>query len=211
MENITSVIFDMDGVIFDSESIWKKHFIIANKKFDINLTEQYRMSICGKTEPVIRKELKQLLPGYDVDAYREYIVKGVNDAIFSGDFDVKPGFDTLVNFLRENNFKIALATSSSRQRAKRMFEQKGYNITELFDAFVFGDEPGVKSKPDPFLFTTCASRLNEPCQHCIVVEDSINGIIAAVNGGFVPVMAEDLIPPDEYCIKNCKYIIHEND
>ncbi len=207
MGKIQAVIFDMDGVIFDSESLWKIMFEKANDIYKVSLDEKYRQSICGKTEEVIRRELNELIPELNADEYRDYIASGVNSMIASGDFEIKSGFNELISYLREKGYKTALATSSVKARAKHMFDAKGFDADDIFDACIYGDEVKGKSKPDPYIFNTVASKLGYDNSECIVVEDSINGIQAAVSGGFVPVMAVDLIPPDSYCRENCYQII----
>ncbi|MBE7020902.1 MAG: HAD family phosphatase [Ruminococcaceae bacterium] len=207
MQRIKAVIFDMDGVIFDSESVWKILFEIANKKYGLALTEEYRKSICGKNELLIRQELKEILPGTDVDEYRDFIITGVREWIEKGCFEVKPGFMQLMDYLKKMGCKIALATSSEQKRAEQMFNVKGLDCTTLFDTCVFGNDVGIKCKLDPYIFTLAADRLCiNPCE-CVVIEDSINGIQAAVNGGFIPVMAVDLIEPDSFCYEKCSCII----
>lgn len=204
---IKAIIFDMDGVIFDTESVWQDGFWLANKEFGVSLSEDYRKSICGRTEPSIRSELREIMPTLDADAYRDCTVNYVHNEMKSGRFDVKPEFDTLISYLKEAGFKTALATSNTKERAMSMFLCKGYDAKELFDSMVFGDETGGRSKPDPFIFFKAAEKLSLSPKECVVVEDSINGIKAATDGGFVPVMAVDLIEPDEYCIKNTKKIV----
>ena len=83
-----------------------------------------------------------------------------------------------------------------------MFQKKSLEISEMFDAMVFGDEVGNHLKPDPTIFLLTAEKLGVKPSECIVVEDSINGIKAAVNGGFLPVMVVDLIQPDNFCREN---------
>ena len=206
MSGIKAVIFDMDGVIFDSESIWQKKTVEANEKFGIDVTEEVRIGICGKNENVIREELKKLYPDFDTDIYREYVMKEVLSALNSGNFEVKKGFDTLISYLKEKKLKIALATSSDSVRGKNMFKNKGYDIDKIFDATVFGEETGKRSKPDPFIFQLAAKKLGVDASECIVIEDSLNGIKAASAGGFKPVMVIDIIKPDDFCKENCMLI-----
>ncbi len=208
MKSVRAIIFDMDGVIFDSESLWKKMFLEANKKYGLNLDERYRQSICGKTEMVIRDELKKLIPELDSDEYRNYIINGVEQSVQNGDFDIQPGALELLNFAKNNGYKTALATSSARIRAEGMFRKKNLDEKELFQACIYGDEIGSRSKPDPYIFELAAEKLGIEKSECIVVEDSLNGIKAAVNGGFLPVMAVDLIEPDYYCLSHCWKIVN---
>ena len=206
MKEIKAIIFDMDGVIFDTESLWRRVFLDANRVFDVPLTEEYRQSICGKNEAVIRQELKEMLPDMDSEGYRNFIVNGVKTAIANGNFEVKAGFDAFIHTMKQKGYQTALATASDRKRAENMFRIKGYDIETLFDARIFGDEAGERSKPDPYLFMLAAEKLGLNPESCLVLEDSINGIVAAQRGGFVPVMVLDLIPPDEFCRTHCRLI-----
>ncbi|MBE7023474.1 MAG: HAD family phosphatase [Ruminococcaceae bacterium] len=206
MKKIKAVIFDMDGVIFDTECLWKEYFVLANKEFNANISEEYRQSICGKSEEAIRNELKELYPELDADEYREFMLKGVRQAISEGCFETKDGFETIVAFLKEKGCGLALATSSRRARAESMFEKKGYRKENIFDVFVFGDDVGTRCKPDPYVFEIAAERLGVSHDECMVLEDSLNGIKAAAEGGFVAVMVKDLIPPDDYCKRRCSLI-----
>lgn len=207
-KNKYGVIFDMDGVIFDTERLWKEAFFISNKKYGISLSEDFRQSICGKNEVVIREELKLEFKDLDADAYREDTLLYVNSKIESGDFNIKDGFIDLITFLHNKCIPTALATSSSKSRAEKLFETKKLNLSELFDEAVFGDEIGLLAKPNPYIFLKASEKICIPAKYCIVVEDSINGIQAAVKGGFISVMAVDLIQPDAFCLNNADYIIN---
>ncbi|MBR3675375.1 MAG: HAD family phosphatase, partial [Bacilli bacterium] len=118
---ITAVIFDMDGVIFDTESLWRKAFLAANKKFNVDITEKYRQGMCGKNEKLVREELRVHRPSLDVDAYRDFMLASVNHDISVGAFEVKPFFKETISYLKEKGIKIALATSSHKVRAENLF------------------------------------------------------------------------------------------
>lgn len=207
MKKVNAAVFDMDGVIFDTESVWKQAFENANSVFGLKLDEEYRQSTCGKSEDMIRKSLQTTFPDLDVDKYRGYMLKQVNDTINNGDFDVKPGIIDAIKMLRSKNYKIALATSSHKSRAEMLFRKKGLDLYGLFDATVFAEDVGSRSKPDPEIFFVASRLINERPADCFVFEDSLNGIEAAVNGGFIPVMIVDLIEPTKYCYDNCRKII----
>lgn len=206
-----AIIFDMDGVIFDTERLWKDAFEIANKIYDVDLTEAYRQTICGKSEELIREELKVLMPNLDVTPYRDYMVDYVNDHVRNGIFNLKDGFVELIKVLKEKNYKIALATSSTKARAMMLFGQRGLNPDEIFDSFIFAEDVGVNSKPNPYIFLASAERLGVKPEDAYVVEDSLNGIVAAHRGGFKPIMVIDLIQPDEFSKKNCYRIFNNLD
>lgn len=208
-KTMRAFIFDMDGVIFDTELLWKLAFEKANKRFNVTLNEEYRISICGKNEMVIRNELKSILPSLDVEAYRNYTIQSVNNDISDGKYSIKKGFFSLINNIKMYGMKVAFATSSHEARAVKLFERKGVSISDFFDVTVFGDEVGSKSKPDPYIFQLAAQKLNLAPQECCVVEDSINGVKAAISGGFRCIMVEDLIPPDNFCFSNADKIVKE--
>ena len=202
-------IFDMDGVIFNTESLWKDGFNKANKLFNISLTEEYRKSICGKSEELIRAELKAMYPSMNVEEYREYTVKYVNEEVMKGNFKMKDGFLALIKELKQKGYKIALATSSTKARAYMLFEKKGLNLDDYFDSKIFAENVGKKSKPDPYMFLLSAKNINVDPSDAYIIEDSLNGIEAAYNGGFKPVMVIDLIEPNDFAKKNC-YNIYNN-
>ncbi len=202
-----AVIFDMDGVIFDTEIIWKDALEKANIKFNLSLDDKYRESIVGKSELLIRKELKERYPNLDIDTYRSFILGYVNSEIDKGNYSVKHYFLELVNCLKENNYKIALATSSTKERALKLFNNKNLDIN-IFDSFVFSDDVGDKGKPNPYIFECAAKKLLVEPFNSYVIEDSTNGLTAAINGNFIPIMVIDLIKPNEYLKKNVKYIFN---
>lgn len=201
------VIFDMDGVIFDSEVLWQKAFQLANEKFGLQFTEEYRQSCCGKDEKLIRSELKIAHPSLDVDSYRDFIVRNVAETIEKNGAALKEGFCELIDYLKLNNYKIALATSSKRERAIKLFGKKNLNPFDIFNGMVFSEDVKI-SKPNPEIFLAAAQKMGlAPC-NCIVLEDSLNGIQAAKLGGFVSIMVKDLIEPDEDSKKFCLSIVN---
>lgn len=190
------IIFDMDGVIFDSEVVWKNAFLLANKEFGLQFTEEYRQSCCGKDEQSIRRELKEIHHFADADNYRDFIVRTVSDTIEKDGAPLKDGFLELIDYLKRNKYKIALATSSKSERALKLFGKKKLNPSDIFDGMIFSEDVKV-SKPNPEIFLLAADKIGIAPSRCIVLEDSLNGIQAAKLGGFASIMVKDLIEPDE--------------
>lgn len=193
-KTVKAVIFDMDGVVFDSEKNWQKADDDADIKFDTGFGVDVRHNCCGRDEKSIRAYLRTLSPSLDVDAYREYIINIVKQAEADNGAPIKPGFIELTEQLKSRGIKIALATSSRRERAQGLFEKSGLDKSKIFDAEVYGDEVTI-AKPNPEIFLLAAKRLGVDPKDAIVIEDSPNGIAAAYAGGFTPVMVIDLIPP----------------
>lgn len=196
------VIFDMDGVIFDSESVWKRSFEAANVEFGAALTEAERQRCCGKDENSIRRDLRSEHPELDADAYRDFMLKYVEDALSANGAPLKDGFCELVGFLHKNGIATALATSSKRKRAELLFEKKGLDISRLFAAKVFGEDVAA-SKPNPEIFSIAARGIGLEPARCVVLEDSLNGLEAAKRGGFGSIMVRDIIEPTEESRKQC--------
>ena len=146
-KKITAVIFDMDGVIFDTESLWKKAFLAANKKFEVEISEEYRQGMCGKNEKLVRDELRVHRPSLDVDAYRDFMLESVNHDISVGDFEIKPFFKETIEFLNGKGIKTALATSSHKVRAEMLFKLKEMEIAGVFDEAIYAEDALGKSKP----------------------------------------------------------------
>lgn len=200
-------IFDMDGVIFDTERVWKIAFEKANIRYNLDLTEEYRQSTCGKSEEQIVKELSSIIPKELALEYRKYMREFVDEAIEKGQFDIKDGFLYIANEIKKREYKMALATSSKKSRAIKMFETKGLDIYSVFDSLVFAEDVKGKSKPNPLIFQMAASKVGAAVSATYVIEDSVNGIEAAVNGGFKPVMVIDLIEPNEFCKNKSNMLI----
>lgn len=193
--DVGGIIFDMDGVIFDSESLWREATVRVNAQFNVQFSEEYRQSMCGKDEDSIRECLKNDFSDLDVGKYRDAVLADVQSQMAKARF--KPHFITVLVECKSRGLKIALATSSRRERAVRMFESKGIDLQDIFDYAVFGDDVKA-SKPNPEIFLLASKGLGMRPEECIVIEDSLNGIRAALDGGFNPVMAVDLIEPDSY-------------
>mgnify|MGYP005787991977 FL=1 len=192
IRNAECVIFDMDGVIFDSESVWKRAFVIANEACGLDLTEADRQRTCGMDEKSIRRGLYSRYPAVDIDAYRDRLLCEVRKITETDGARMKNGFSEIVSAVRSAGRKLALATSSDVDRARKLFAKNGLSDTDIFDAEVFGGEVN-KGKPDPEIFLEAARRAGVAPSGCIVIEDSPNGIEAAAKGGFIPIMAVDLI------------------
>ena len=204
--DVKGIIFDMDGVIFDSESVWRDVTYELNPQFNITFDEKYRQSLCGMDEKDIRIRMKRDFPHANIDMYREKLVDEVKRRLISA-IPLKSGFLELVNYCKSEKMKIGLATSSYPDRARLMFTSNGLNPDDIFDTTIFGTDVS-KSKPDPEIFNLASLKLGLKPESCWVVEDSPNGLKAALQGGFKPIMMVDLIEPEEWILESRIPIIH---
>ena len=192
---IELVIFDMDGLMFDTEKVAKRAWKEAGDKFGYKLEGKLFDSFLGRNIVSVKNIV--------VDTYGENcpvddIIKEVkyieNKIVDDEGLVVKEGLYDLLEHLKGINVKLAVATSSKRERATKLLTLA--KIENEFDYIICGDEV-TKSKPDPEIFLKVAEKLNCNPENCIVMEDSRQGIQAAKNAGMKPIMVPDLLDADE--------------
>lgn len=190
---IEAVIFDMDGLMFDTERLsivyWKE--ALAEQGFV--MTDAQASQIRGRNEEAIRQVEKQLY-GPALDYARALAAQRARmdrvDA--AGLLRVKPGLPQLLDWLKEHSIPRAVASSSRRASVEGHLRTAG--ILHDFNAVVTGDQVS-HSKPDPEIFLKAAAALGAHPSRCLVLEDSPNGVRAGAAGGFVTVMVPDMDPP----------------
>lgn len=190
-----AVVFDMDGVIFDSERAVMQCWKEVASRHNIPDIEKAILA-CTGTTMVRTREIMLNLYGADFP-YDEYARE--SSAIFHSRYDggrlpMKPGVKELLTFLKERGKKIALASSTRQQVVTDELRDAG--IIEYFDRIICGDMVSC-SKPAPDIFLKACEELNVSPSDSYAIEDSYNGIRAAHAGGLLPIMVPDLLPADE--------------
>lgn len=190
-----AVVFDMDGVIFDSERAVMQCWEEIASRHNIPNIEKAILA-CTGTTMVRTREIMLNLYGADFP-YDEYARE--SSAIFHSRYDggrlpMKPGVKELLTFLKEHDKKIALASSTRQQVVTDELRDAG--VIEYFDRIICGDMVS-RSKPAPDIFLKACEELNISPSDSYAIEDSYNGIRAAHAGGLHPIMVPDLLPADE--------------
>ncbi|XP_045471998.1 probable pseudouridine-5'-phosphatase isoform X2 [Harmonia axyridis] len=190
---ITNVIFDMDGLLLDTEIHYEKAFENIMKRYDMTFRKEYQLKILGCDGDTISKYFVDHL-GLPCTHEEFQSQKDAEMDRLSQHCSVMPGAQKLVEHLHKQKIPIAVATSSGQQS----FDLKTKDHKEffkLFDHIVLGSsDPEVKKgKPAPDIFLVCASRFpNKPKpEDCLVFEDSPNGIQGANAAGMQTVMVPD--------------------
>lgn len=201
MDEIDSVIFDMDGVLLDTERIYLNVWTRVCKKYGYKMTKEIYCKVIATGRENVKKVFKNEF-GSDIPIEEMY--KEKDEALakeIEKNIPLKEGAYELLTYLRKNNYKIALATSAKKERMEKQLNKA--KIKHLFDELVCKDDV-EKTKPNPDIFIKAASKLNVNPENCIVIEDSLAGIKAAYNGNMKVVHIVDLKEADEQ-IKKLSY------
>lgn len=202
-----AVIFDMDGILIDSEQLVVKCWKEIGEKNGIEGIEQVAYECIGtnqtKSEEIFKKHYGE---EFWFQTYRKEVSENYTKHINEGGVPMKPGVFGLLEYLKLSGVKIGLASSTRRARVEEQLEMAG--IMDYFDAIVCGDMVS-KSKPEPDIFLECCRQLGSNASETYVIEDSYNGIRAASRAGMKPIMVPDLLEPTEEMIQLSKEILHD--
>lgn len=194
-----AVIFDMDGVLFDSESVYIEGYIkYASDYPDIRETSLSCIGANGiKTREIFTEKYGEDFP---FDAY----YRQVKAYVASHPVPLKPFVHEILGWCRAQGIPTALASSTRQESVMRMLGEAG--LTGYFDLIVCGDMVS-HSKPHPEIFLVAAERLGIQPGDCYVIEDSYNGIRAAHAAGMHPLMVPDILQPDGEIKALCEAVL----
>lgn len=182
---IKAIIFDMDGTLYDTETVYRRAWIKAG------VPEELYLKLIGRSQVNIEEILAE--NGYDPKEI--YALKNeYTEEELSKGIPLKAGTLTALKWCREHQFMTAIATSSAKQVAERYL--KDTHMEDLFDQVISGNQL-EHGKPAPDIFLYAAGQLHVMPDECVVVEDSYNGVKAGKAAEMITVMVPDLIPADE--------------
>lgn len=207
---IKAIIFDMDGLMIDSERVTFECYQEILKGMNLTMDEEFYKTLLGKPLKGIYQRFYDV---YGNDFPIEDVIKDVH-ALMAKRFEtegvpIKTGLESLLEYLKENNYKTIVATSSNRDRVDTILSQA--QITDYFDDSICGDEV-TKGKPNPEVFLKSCQKLGVNVDEAIVLEDSEAGIQASYDAGIKVICIPDMkYPEKQYEEKTFKILKDLND
>lgn len=193
---IKAVVFDMDGTLFDTESVYAMAWREAGRELGLpsDRVEAAVAACTGRNTKDTQEYFAQNMA--DIVTYDDFIAARTRhyDAEIErrGGIPKKAGLDELFAYLKQNGYKMALATATRRERTLDNLTKTG--ILDYFDALVTGDIVS-HGKPHPETFLTAARMLGVKPNECMGVEDSFNGVRSIHAAGMLTVMIPDTVMP----------------
>lgn len=193
--DVAAVIFDMDGLMFDTERIALRAWQKASEVIGCEIPETIVKESIGlnvlNTKKLFERKLGKEFPFYQA---RELRVQYAAEHIAQHGIPIKDGLFELLDMLEAHVLLKAVATSTDRSRAESLL--RSADLFDRFDTLVFGDDVS-NGKPEPDIFLLAAKRLGIPAEKCMVLEDSESGIQAAHNANMIPILIPDLKIPSK--------------
>ncbi len=192
LQNISAVIFDMDGLIIDTESTYLIAWQQASLKMGYEFTHDFCISMSGlHYQDVENKLLDFCGRDFDLKLFNQLSGALWHEYVNQYGIAVKKGFFNFLEIIQTQNIPFGLATNSRKLNALECLQLA--NLGGVFSVIVTRDD--VKhGKPAPDIFLTAAKALNRPISQCLVLEDSTAGIQAAVNSGACSVFIPSVHP-----------------
>ncbi|SDQ53394.1 HAD family phosphatase [Carnobacterium viridans] len=192
MTKIEAVIFDMDGLMFDTEVLYYEANRTIAKRIDLAYTWEFHEKYIGVSDEEFHKELYLT---FETEAAETLINEGgqaLLEHVEVNGLRKKKGLIELLDYLESKNIKKIVASSSIKSVVSLFLEKE--QLTSYFDAIIGGDEV-TRAKPSPEIYEKAWLKTQVPKEHTLVLEDSLNGIRASYDANIPVIMIPDLILP----------------
>ena len=201
---INSILFDMDGVLIDSEFAIRTCCIEALKSYGINASHEDFFEFTGMGEDsfiggVSRKYGKEFLPQMKALAYKYYCEKA-NELVIVFD-----GIKEMLITLKSKGYKLAVASSADRIKVEINLECMKID-GDLFDAVITGSEI-IHKKPDPEIYLTASKKISSMPENCVVIEDALSGIAAAKSANMLCIGVQSAFDEQILLSKGADYVV----
>ena len=194
-DEIELFLFDMDGLLFDTETIYVGYGREVAKEMGYTLTDKIVEKTTGLTDERARIIYKKVLgQEFPYDEMMGIVKAHIYEKALKGEVPLKLGATEILEFLKNNNKKMILATSSDSRMANALTE--GKDVKKYFSHFVTSENV-IHGKPDPEVFLKGTEKAGVSPTKTAVFEDSFNGVRAAHAAGTFPIMIPDKLKPTE--------------
>lgn len=206
---IKAIIFDMDGLMIDSERVTFEGYQEILKKMNLTMTEEFYITLLGKPVKGIYQRFYDV---YGQDFPIESVIKDVHQYMaerFKNEgVPLKKGLLSFLTYLKDHDYKTIVATSSNRDRVDDIL--RSADIEKYFDDSICGDEV-TKGKPNPEVFLKSCQKLGVKPDEAIVIEDSEAGIQASAAADIKVICIPDMKYPEEEFAKKTYKIFKDLD
>ncbi|MDK2982395.1 MAG: hypothetical protein PWQ55_2742 [Chloroflexota bacterium] len=190
---VKAVIFDMDGVIFDTEKLSFRAWREAEQKFNFIASDELLQKLMGASHFGVLDIYAGYFGDYETGkTIYDWRHERIDQIMQEEGLDLKEGVMEILDFLRAERIPFALATSNRRANVDHFMQ-----LADLRDVFQFivSEEDIRNGKPDPEIYLKAAALLGIPIQECLVVEDSFKGVLGGAAAGALTVMVPDMVQP----------------
>ena len=202
-----AVVFDMDGVLFDTEVVCMKSWTAIAARRGLPMMEEVFPKCIGLNANDSRQVVLEAYgEDFDYPVFRQETAEWFRNYIEENGLPIKPGVHRLLDWLKENGYQIGLASSTRGESVFSHLKQAG--IGGFFETVVTGDMV-EHSKPRPDIYLLACERLGVEPGQAYAIEDSPNGIRSAYAAGMCPLMVPDMLQPDEE-IRHLSYRIFQD-
>lgn len=185
-------IFDMDGLLLDTERLYQESWVEMARAFGQTPDPAFPAAVSGTSGEGMREVIRRFYPAVDPYAFQAGCIARVDGILDEQGPPVKPGAGELLEYLGAQGVKLAVASSSGRERI--LSNLRAARLDHFFNAVVSGQQV-ERGKPEPDIFLFAAREIGCPPEDCYVFEDSVNGVRAGMAAGCVTVMVPDLAAP----------------
>lgn len=205
--NIKAAIFDMDGLLIDSERIIMQACLQAANEIGIDYTKSEFVELIGRSAPDASRMMAEQLGGVDI---LERVSTGVNTILSQRNyvFPLKTGAVALLNHYQSQRIVCGVASSSATEHIQHRLSH--VNVLDYFSSITSGQEV-ANGKPSPDIYLLAVQKLGVSVDECIAFEDSEPGARAAIAAGLKVVVVPDLKQPSAFVRENCFKLVDSLD
>ncbi len=200
--NIKTIIFDMDGLMFDTETLWQR--VCQETIHTLGYEFDSDFNTIGLNQDDMKKHFIQKYGSkFPIDLFKKSYYENMNNIIIKEGLKIKPGLMELLEYLVANNYTLAIASSTDFNRIKWYLECA--KIDEKIFKVIISGEYFDKGKPNPDIFLKTCELLKVHPSDAIVLEDSKRGIEAAYKAGCIPILIPNIDIIDSHTRNMAKY------